>query len=140
MRRTVAMLLPIRFATSGCTDWHVFVFIADHDHVVFRYSRQHTSRAIAQMLDGFQGYLLADAATIFDVLYREHAMTEVSCWQHCRRYFWKALDTDKTRALEALAIIARLFAADRVSRDVSMPERTEFSERNREAAGLRSAT
>lgn len=109
-----------------CHHWHVFVFIADNDHIVFRHSTEHTSAAITQMLDGFKGYLLADAATIFDVLFREHDMTEVSCWQHARRYFWKALETDTTAAFEALALIAQLFAIERLSREVPMPERTEF--------------
>jgi transposase len=109
-----------------CHHWHVFVFIADNDHVVFRYTPDHTSAAIQEMLAGFKGYLLADAATIFDVLYDEHGMTEVSCWQHARRYFWKALDTEPALAIEALALIAQLFAIERLAREVPMPERTEF--------------
>jgi hypothetical protein len=109
-----------------CHHWHVFVFIADNGHVVFRHSIDHTSDAIKTMLDGYTGYLLADAATIFDVLYEEHGMTEVSCWQHARRYFWKALDTDAPLAIEALALIAQLFAIERLARDVPMPERTEL--------------
>ena len=109
-----------------CHRWHVFVFIADNDHVVFRYTTEHTSAAVQQMLAGFKGYLLADAATIFDVLYDEHGMIEVSCWQHARRYFWKALDTEPALAIEALALIAQLFAIERLAREVPMPERTEF--------------
>lgn len=109
-----------------CHRWHVFVFIADNDHVVFRYTPEHTSAAIQEMLAGFKGYLLADAATIFDVLYDEHGMTEVSCWQHARRYFWKALDTEPALAIEALALIAQLFAIERLAREIPMPERTQF--------------
>lgn len=109
-----------------CHHWHVFVFIADNGHVVFRYSIDHTSDAIKTMLDGYAGHLLADASTIFDVLYEDCGLTEVSCWQHARRYFWKALDTDAPLAVESLALIAQLFAIERLARDVPMPERTEF--------------
>src|SRR5690606_23658050 len=40
--------------------------------------------------------------------------------------FWKALETDSAAALEALALIAQLFAIERLSREVPMPERTQF--------------
>jgi hypothetical protein len=39
------------------------------------------------MLDGYRGNLLADAASVFDVLYRDHGMTKHGCWFHCRRPF-----------------------------------------------------
>jgi hypothetical protein len=63
---------------------------------------------------------LDDGAAVSDATAVITAITEISCWQRCRWSFCKALDTDKTRAIEALAIIARLFATDRVSRDVPM--------------------
>jgi hypothetical protein len=59
-----------------CDRWHVFVFIADRDHVVFRYDREHNGAVFARILNGYHGNLLADAASVFDVLYNEHGMTE----------------------------------------------------------------
>lgn len=121
---------PVR-AKGGSAKWHVFVLIADRDHIIFRYGDQHSGPTVRAFLEGFHGHLLADAAPIYDVLYREEGMTEIACWFHCRRYFWKALETDRERAMEALSIIAKLFAIDRACRDIPMPERT--AERARRA-------
>lgn len=96
-----------------CESWHVFVFIADSDHIVFRYDREHTGAVFAKLLAGYHGNLLADAASVFDVLYRDHGMTELGCWLHCRRPFYRALPSDPPRALEALALISKLFEVDR---------------------------
>ncbi len=121
---TDATSAPVRKKEGGCESWHVFVFTADRDHVVFTYAPQHTSETATSFLKGFHGYVLADASTIFDVLYREHGMTECGCWTHARRYFWRALDPDRERAMEAIAMIAKLFQIDRECRDIPMPERT----------------
>jgi hypothetical protein len=115
---------PVR-AYRTCDTWHVFVFLADRDHVVFRFAREHTSDTVATFLGGFRGYLLADAAPVYDVLHRGGEIIEVGCWFHARRYFWRALESDRERALEALAIISELFKVDRECRGIPMPARTE---------------
>jgi transposase len=119
---------PVR-AAGGAELWHVFVLIADRDHVIFRHSREHSGEAVRAMLDGFHGHLLSDAASIYDVLHREEGMTEVACWFHCRRYFWRALETERELALQALAIIARLFAIERACRDLDPAERAARRDR-----------
>lgn len=96
-----------------CESWHIFVFIADRDHVVFRYDREHNGQVFEKLLEGYHGHLLADAASVFDVLYRDHGMTEHGCWFHCRRPFYRALETDQQRALEALSLIGKLFEVER---------------------------
>jgi transposase len=108
-----------------CEKWHVFVFIADRDHVIFRYTPEHTGPAVQAMLNGFCGHLLADAAGIYDILFRDYGMTEVSCWFHLRRYFWRAIDADRERAFEALSLIAKLFEIERECKAIPMPERTQ---------------
>lgn len=115
--------VPVR-GDGRCDKWGMFVFIAESDHVVFRHAPAQDSAAVESMLVGFHGHLLADAATIFDVLYRDHGMTEVACWFHCRRYFWRALETDRERAMEALALISKLFEINRECRSLPMPDRT----------------
>lgn len=114
---------PVR-STGECVSWHVFVFIADRDHIVFRYAEKHTSDTISDMLQGFRGFVQADAATIFNVLYVE-GMIEVGCWIHFRRYAWKGLSSDPNRALEILSVISKLFEIARECAEIPMPERTE---------------
>jgi transposase len=114
-----------------CDNWHVFVFIADRDHVVFQYDREHTGAVFARLLDGYRGNLLADAASVFDVLYREHEMIENGCWFHARRPFYRGLETDPQRALEALALIGKLFEVDRQLK-ADNPTLAEFTEQRAE--------
>ena len=105
-------------------NWQMFVFIADGDHVVFRYAESGTAAAVASMLDGFCGYVLADAAKIFDSLFTKMGMTEVACWFHLRRYFYKAIGSDPQRAYEALSLISKLFKINRQCMKLAEPERT----------------
>jgi transposase len=117
--------------------WHLFVFIGDRDHVVFRYSPEHTSKAVAGMLAGYKGNLLADAAPIFDPLYESGAIVELACWFHARRYFYRALESNRQLALEPLALIGRIFEADRETRELPADERTRArADRARPLLGL----
>jgi transposase len=121
---TDATSAPVR-APGACVNWTIYVLIADRDHVVFRYADENTSAVVAEMLKGFRGHLLADAAPVYDVLYRGGDVIEHVCWFHCRRYFFRALESERVPAMEALAIIGKLFEADRGCRDIAMPARTE---------------
>jgi len=114
---------PVR-APEECARWTLFVFIADRDHVVFRYAAENTSAVVSGLLRGFCGNLLADAAPVYDALYRGGEVIEHACWFHCRRYFFRALESERELAMEALAIIGKLFEADRGCRSIEMPART----------------
>jgi transposase len=114
---------PVR-GPGECAKWSIFVFIADRDHVVFRYAAENTSAVVSGMLRGFRGNLLADAAPVYDALYRGGDVIEHACWFHCRRYFFRALESERELAMEALAIIGKLFEADRGCRAIEMPART----------------
>ncbi len=114
---------PVR-AAGACAKWTIFVFIADRDHVVFRYAAENTSAVVSELLRGFRGNLLADAAPVYDALYRGGDVIEHACWFHCRRYFWRALESERAPAMEALALIGELFKADRGCREIEMPVRT----------------
>jgi len=127
---TDATSAPVR-QLGRCGSLHVFVFIADQQHVIFQPALKHTSEAISGLLDGFGGKLLSDAASIYGALY-ERGVVAVFCWAHLRRYFWRARETDPVRADEALAILAKLFEVERDTADIPMPARTE--ERSRRAA------
>jgi transposase len=112
---------PIK-SKGGCDAWHVFVLIADRDHVIFRHTPNHDGAAVVDMLEGFKGCLLADASSIYDILYRDHGLTECGCWSHQRRYFWKAIETEPHLAYEALALISQLFAVERDCKGLSLEE------------------
>jgi transposase len=129
---TDATSAPVR-QLGKCGSLHVFVFIADRDHVIFRPVAAHTGVAIAGLLKGFKGALLSDASSIYGALY-ELGVMAVFCWAHVRRYFWRARETDPVRAHEALAILAKLFEVERDTAEIPMPART--AERARRAAPI----
>lgn len=108
-----------------CENWHIFVFIADQDHVVFRHARTHDSNVLKGMLLGYKGYLLGDATSIYSPLITVGMVVVAYCWAHLRRYFFRAIESDRTRAHEAIAIIGQLFAVQRACANIPMPERTE---------------
>jgi hypothetical protein len=62
---------------------------------------------------GYRGCLQADAYSVYDAFFRpERGVTEVGCWMHARRYFFKAAETDEQRMGPALHLIARLYAVE----------------------------
>jgi transposase len=100
-------------ALERCRTGHFWVLVAPERHVLFRYSRRHDSAAVDALLAGYQGYLVADAHSVYEHLYAGGAITEVGCWSHCRRYFFKTLGSEPDRAREALALIGELFRIER---------------------------
>jgi hypothetical protein len=72
--------------------------VAPERHVLFEYTRDHTNDAVDSVLACHEGYLVADAHVVYDHLYAGGHFTEVNCWAHARRYFFKAVGTDPERA------------------------------------------
>ena len=82
---------------------------------------------VRTFLQGWQGYLQADAASNYDALYRTQLkVIEVGCWAHARRKFFDiAAASDKMAkpgekpqrilAHEALEMIGELFAIERAA-------------------------
>jgi hypothetical protein len=116
---------PVRPASKGrCEPWHVFVFVADEAHVVFRHALTHDSDVLTKMLRGFRGKLLGDASSIYSPLVTAGTIVLACCWAHVRRYFFKALESERSRALEAIAIIGKLFEVQRACKDLPGAEKT----------------
>jgi transposase len=110
-------------AKERCRRGHFWVVVAPERHVLFRYSAKHDREAVARMLSGYEGYLVADAQAVYDHLYATGQVVEVGCWSHCRRYFFESLSTDPARAREALAFIQGLFAIERTLAEASRSQR-----------------
>jgi len=100
-------------AKDKCRTGHFWVLIAPKRHVLFEFTRSHDSDAVDTVLAGYEGYLVADAHVVYDHLYTDGSVVEVNCWAHCRRYFFKALESDPERAKRALGYIGALFRVER---------------------------
>lgn len=140
---TGVLVQPIRGGDQprrGCTRGHFFVQIADADHVFFEYAPRETSAAVGEMFAGFGGYVLADAKSVYDFLFRppepppddgEPALArhEVGCWAHLRRKIWEAaVMLHDPVAREGLLRIQRIFDLDRRWKKSSATERKAMRE------------
>jgi hypothetical protein len=112
-----------------CRHAHFFVQIADRDHVFFEFTPRETSAAVGEMFKGFDGYVQADAKSVYDILFRppdgdgtnaaaaQDRRTEVGCWVHGRRGLWEAAITTKSEvAREGLFRIHRIYALEKTWR------------------------
>lgn len=102
-------------APEKCRVGHFWVLVAPDRHVLFEFTAEHTSDAVDMVLAGYEGYLVADAHAVYDHLYADGHVTEVNCWAHCRRYFFKAMSSDPERAKIALGMIGSLFKIERAA-------------------------
>jgi transposase len=101
-------------AKDRCRNGHFWVLVAPERHVLFQYSQRHDSAAVDKLLPDYKGYLVADAHNVYDHLYKK-SVVEVGCWAHCRRYFFKAMESDPERARIALSHIGTLFRIERLA-------------------------
>jgi transposase len=120
-----------------CKRAHVLTLVADRHHVLFKYLVSETSAAISKVFEGYEGYVQADAKSVFDALYRAptddpHAdppRQEVGCWSHLRRKFWEATVGERSElAREGLRRIGRIFELDAQWKE--LPSRKRKQERD----------
>jgi transposase len=71
-------------------------------------------------LEGFAGYMQADAYVGYDTIYKEGRVLEVGCWAHARRYFIDAEASEPRLAKEAVARIGELYAIERSAKDAHL--------------------
>jgi transposase len=112
-----------------CRTGHFWVLVAPGRHVLFEFTRDHTSDAVDDVLSGYQGFLVADAHVVYDHLYASGDVVEVNCWAHARRYFFKALDSDPDRAKIALGLIGALFRIERTLADSPRKKKEKIREK-----------
>jgi transposase len=109
---TVPMQDPDSGARSTARFWN---YLGDEEHplTVFEFTRTHERVGPATFLANYRGYLQADAYNGYDGLYLESGgrITEVGCWQHARKRYKEAVQTDM-RATCGMAFIKSLYAVE----------------------------
>lgn len=108
-----------------CRRGHFWVLVAERGHVLFRYTRKANKVTVSELLGVYKGFMQADAATVYDLLYRDTDCVEVGCWAHCRRRFFDAMTTDQERARRGIGFIRRLYEIDKDTVDMSRERRTK---------------
>lgn len=118
----------LSFARTG----RIWPYVGDAHHpvVVYDYTPTRGRDGPAKFLEGYSGYLQADAYSVYDAFFKpERGLTEVGCWMHARRYFFKALQSDQAHMGPALHLIARLYAVEDRAQGLTGEERLELRKR-----------
>ena len=94
-----------------CRNCKFWTYVGDdaNPFVVYEFSLTRKGENPTRFLEGFKGYLQADAFSGYDELLSKGTIIEVACMAHCRRYWWEAIGNDSRRAHEAISYIARLY-------------------------------
>ena len=133
---SVKVLDPkLPFARNG----RIWPYVGDRHHplIVHDYTATRGRAGPAKFLENYRGYLQADAYAVYDAFFKgARGMTEVGCWMHARRYFFKALDTDEQRMGPALHLIARLYAVEERAQALALTGEQRGQLRQRVSARL----
>src|SRR5947209_13821029 len=114
-----------------------YVGDAHHPVVVYDYTPTRGRNGPSKFLEGYQGYLQADAYSVYDAFFKPaRGMTEVGCWMHARRYLFKALESDEPHMGPALHLIARLYAVEERAKVLSLSAEQRLALRQRVSARL----
>src|SRR5690606_17266942 len=100
----------------------------NYEVVVFSYTHDKKAETVLGLFPDFQGVVLIDGATDFNLLEKAEGVTRAGCWAHARRKFYEALSYDAVLATRGLAAIRELFVAERAVMAVPVEQRIELRE------------
>jgi transposase len=92
-------------------------------YLVYDYWPTGEGEAPRRFLQGYEGYLQADAASVFDQVYLQGSVLEVACAAHMRRYFYKARHSAPRYAHRALGYFRQLYLLERELADAADADR-----------------
>ena len=126
---TVPVLDPTLPKTRTGRFW---VYIGDvvNPYCVYDFTPRRTRDGPQRFLEGFEGYLQADAFSGYDRICAGANVTRVACWAHARRKFYDARHTAPLPAHQALARIRQLYDIEEVCKKLSADERRVVRQRD----------
>jgi transposase len=108
----VPVLDRTRDTTRTARLW-VYVGDAAHRFTVFDYTTSRKRDGPVAFLEGYDGFLQADAYAGYNCLFAPGGAKEVGCWAHSRRHVTDAGSTDPPRAHIVLAWIREFYKVER---------------------------
>jgi transposase len=92
----------------------LWTYVGDWRHplTVYDYTTSRKRDGPQQFLNGYAGWLQADAYGGYDGIYAAGSVKQVLCWAHARRKFYEARTVQPNEAHAAMAYIARLYAIE----------------------------
>lgn len=89
-------------------------------HAVFDYTRTRSQDGPRLFLEGYQGFMVADAYSAYSGLYVPGVLEEVGCWAHARRGFHEAHVAGDAEAMKVLVQIRALYRIEAEAREKAM--------------------
>jgi transposase len=115
--------VKLPFARMG----RIWPYYGDPNHpvVLYDYTATRERAGPEKFLEGYRGYLQADAYGGYDAFFKDPArgLVEVGCWAHARRYFHKALESDQSHMGPALLLISQLYRVEQEARLLTAEDR-----------------
>jgi transposase len=112
---------------QGSFQGYFWTYIGDKEHPysVYDFTASHCRDGPARFLEGYSGYLHADAYTGYDGIFfsPESKIIEVACWAHTRRKFFDAAKSFPREAHQVLEWIRQLYDIEERAHDGSVDAR-----------------
>jgi transposase len=105
----------------------LWIYLGDRNHpyCVYDYTTSRSREGPDDFLNGFRGYLQADAFGGYDGIYLTKPVIEVLCNAHARRKFYDARKIDPLISHTALAYYKRLYQIEKEIKDLSSLEKCQ---------------
>lgn len=100
--------------------------------VLFDYRKGRGREGPTEILRNFEGYLQSDGYNAYES-FNKGKVTLIHCMAHARRYFEHALDNDRKRAEHVLAEMQKLYAIERVARELNFSAVERYDARQADA-------
>ncbi|MDZ4752462.1 MAG: IS66 family transposase [Flavobacteriales bacterium] len=94
--------------------------------VFFNYRKGRGQHGPKEILKEYQGILQADGWQVYDKIAEIPGITLAGCVAHARRYFDKSKQSNKAKSEEVLTIIQRIYAQERMCKEMSPEDRKIF--------------
>jgi transposase len=112
---------------QGSFKGYFWTYLGDHQHPysVYDFTASRSRAGPARFLEGYSGYLHADAYTGYDAMFLDVAsgVIEVACWSHARRKFFEAVPGYPRQAHQVLEWIWQLSDIEDRARELSVDAR-----------------
>lgn len=119
---------------NGVRTGRFWVYLGDkgHPQSVFDYTPNRKRDGPVRFLEGWKGYLQADAFSAYDCIYAADVV-EAACWAHARRKFYDARSSDEKVSAQALAYIRLLYDIEQKAREKELEPHALAALRQQEA-------
>lgn len=97
--------------------------------VLFDYKPGRGRAGPAELLKNFSGFLQSDGWGVYDYFERQQGITLVGCMAHARRYFEKALQSNRSEAEYIMNLLQKVYAVEREIKEKALSQENILSVR-----------